>query len=243
MEASKGSLGLLDKLHRSYMKRESGTMSFNCNGEFVSFTLNRGDVSTVRGEHFDRGGTFNDLLYGDVTNILFHSGFDNTPGHEIDRSMEMILFELAVGMDKKMEQKLADVRKSGKLPQEIVRTAVVPQESGTDEQIFVLSEGSNIIGRSHECDVVVVEQSLSRKHAEIRIANGQASIIDLDSSNGVKINRKLVREMDLLEGNLIYLGNTVFRFLWAEGARGVLFKMSSQEDEDVEDQQTMIIPH
>jgi hypothetical protein len=244
METTEGAKELLNRLHMEYMKRQSGTISFVCNGHGVAFSLNHGDIFTVRGDHFDQGGTFNDLLYGEVTHIQFHAGTDNSPGHPVERSMELILFELAVGMDKQLESSLDEVRKTGQLPKGIIRTAVVNHEKGgaLDEQIFVMREGVNSIGRSDRCDVAVSDKAMSRKHAEIHVSGGTAKIVDLDSSNGVKVNRKLVKQMPLIDGNLLFMGNTVFRFFWTDSGTGVLFKMS-QDSPGIEDQPTFIIPH
>lgn len=46
------------------------------------------------------------------------------------------------------------------------------------------------IGRDRSCDVPVADESVSRRHAEIRLAeDGALTIADLQSSNGTKLVR------------------------------------------------------
>ncbi|MGF1679635.1 MAG: FHA domain-containing protein [Candidatus Methylacidiphilales bacterium] len=236
-------MDLLDVLHRNYMKRFSGTLSFNTRGHSAVLSIMFGDITAVRGKHFEEGGGFHNLLEEGVSDITWSVATDTEPKIAINRSMELILFELAVGMDKKLAQTLEDVRKSGRLPPEIVKTAVVAYNAGTgiDQQIFLLQEGETILGRAEECDVSISDKSMSRRHARIIISKGTAWIEDLGSANGIRVNRKLVKSMSLEEGNLLFLGNTVLRFFWSEFGTGVLFRMSD-DDEAKEDQPTSLIP-
>src|SRR3954469_15716781 len=52
-----------------------------------------------------------------------------------------------------------------------------------------LSTDAVTVGRSRECDVVVVEETVSRFHAELRHDSGDNWIVrDLDSTNGTWLN-------------------------------------------------------
>lgn len=62
------------------------------------------------------------------------------------------------------------------------------------------------IGRSRECDVVIDDPNVSRKHAELRFRAGGWLVADLGSTNGVKVNGKRVREAPLEPGDEIMLG-------------------------------------
>ena len=235
---------LLDQLHQCYAKRQSGTVSFSANGDSVALSLKSGDITTARGVHFDQGGDFDDLLYGEVLNIAFHPGVDNSPGHEVSAPMELILYQLAVGKNLNIAQTIDDVRKTGMLPPGMLDqlTDAARQVEPVDEQIFVLHEGTTTIGRATECDLVENDKTISRKHAEIHIQNGRAKLQDLGSANGVSVNREDVTEAEIEDGNLISIGNTVYRFFWAEKQIGVLFKMKSSSFE-IEDRPTLMIPN
>ena len=45
-----------------------------------------------------------------------------------------------------------------------------------------------IIGRSSDLDMVLVEDMVSRKHAKLEGRDGRWWIVDLKSTNGVKVN-------------------------------------------------------
>jgi hypothetical protein len=53
----------------------------------------------------------------------------------------------------------------------------------------VIGPGGATIGRSRECDVVLGDSNISRRHAELRPGpQGRWTIADLGSTNGVRVN-------------------------------------------------------
>ena len=62
------------------------------------------------------------------------------------------------------------------------------------------------IGRSRECEVVVDDPNVSRRHAELRKTIEGWMVVDLGSTNGVKVNGKRVKEEVLRPGDKITLG-------------------------------------
>jgi hypothetical protein len=63
------------------------------------------------------------------------------------------------------------------------------------------------VGRSHACDVVVGEATVSRFHAELRHGENDAWIVrDLDSTNGTWLNGARVREARVSGGDVLWLG-------------------------------------
>jgi len=79
-------------------------------------------------------------------------------------------------------------------------------------QVHSLEAGSIIIGRSRRCDVVLADPNVSRQHAEVRREGESHVIIDLDSTNGVLVNRRAVKRAVLQDGDRIELGATELRF-------------------------------
>ncbi len=63
------------------------------------------------------------------------------------------------------------------------------------------------IGRSSDNDVVLRDFSVSRHHARIEEVEGGQQIVDLESTNGVKINENLVKSGALAAGDQITIGN------------------------------------
>jgi hypothetical protein len=70
--------------------------------------------------------------------------------------------------------------------------------------------GGAVIGRSRECDIVLQDSNVSRRHAEIRPTGGDGwTITDLGSTNGVKVNgRRIQGAQSLKRGDVIELGTS-----------------------------------
>src|SRR4051794_27138329 len=69
------------------------------------------------------------------------------------------------------------------------------------------SAESVTVGRSHDCDVVVGEETVSRFHAELRHMDDDAwHVRDLDSTNGTWLNGSRVHEARVSGGDVLWLG-------------------------------------
>ena len=69
------------------------------------------------------------------------------------------------------------------------------------------------IGRSRDNEMVLEDNSVSRRHAEIqRYSNGKFVLFDLDSSNGVYVNEKKIKKQKLEENDIIEIGDVFLRF-------------------------------
>ena len=70
-----------------------------------------------------------------------------------------------------------------------------------------------VIGRSRECDVVLADGNVSRRHAELRPAAAGWAITDLGSTNGVKVNGRPVHgAYPVAPGDHIEVGTVDVRF-------------------------------
>lgn len=85
--------------------------------------------------------------------------------------------------------------------------AVRAMLSGAEKRV-VLSGDVVTLGRSRECDAVVDDPNISRRHAELRPRGDDWTIHDLGSTNGIKVNGRRVREATLSHGDRITLGVT-----------------------------------
>jgi Protein of unknown function (DUF3662)/FHA domain len=82
-----------------------------------------------------------------------------------------------------------------------------------DDRRYVLDGPVAVLGRSRECDCVFPDPNVSRRHAELRrSSNGDWGIVDLGSTNGVKINGRRVDRSRLAPGDEVVLGTTRFTF-------------------------------
>jgi hypothetical protein len=78
---------------------------------------------------------------------------------------------------------------------------------------LLLPPAGGTVGRSRDCDVVLEDAGISRKHAEIRPAADGWSITDLNSTNGVQLNGRPARGTQrLAAGDRIELGSTEIVF-------------------------------
>ncbi|HVE82141.1 MAG TPA: FHA domain-containing protein [Myxococcales bacterium] len=77
---------------------------------------------------------------------------------------------------------------------------------------FVFDQGSVTIGRTADCDVILYDPGVSRKHARI-FSQGKAYYVeDMGSSNGTKVNGSVVKKKQLSDGDAVALGPVVFNF-------------------------------
>ncbi|MFP2895561.1 FHA domain-containing protein, partial [Corallococcus sp. 4LFB] len=74
-------------------------------------------------------------------------------------------------------------------------------------------EGAVVIGRAAESDLLVEDASVSRQHARVGVAEGEAFIADLGSHNGVRVNGERVQGSRPLDGgDVVTLGNVTLVF-------------------------------
>ena len=70
-------------------------------------------------------------------------------------------------------------------------------------QFFPLDKPVVRIGRSPSNDVILVEEWVSKKHAEIRVAADRYDLHDLGSRSGVYVNGEPVTEHTLKDGDIV----------------------------------------
>jgi hypothetical protein len=69
------------------------------------------------------------------------------------------------------------------------------------------------LGRSRECDIVLEDAGISRRHADIRPSGEGWTVEDLGSTNGVRVNgRQLAGVASLQAGDRLELGSTSIVF-------------------------------
>jgi hypothetical protein len=71
---------------------------------------------------------------------------------------------------------------------------------------FPLSAEQNVIGRSGRSDIRIKHPGISTEHAVIRIVDTVATIEDLDSTNGTRVNGRSVKRHVLRHGDQIEVG-------------------------------------
>jgi Protein of unknown function (DUF3662)/FHA domain len=83
----------------------------------------------------------------------------------------------------------------------------------SDGRRVPITESGLTIGRLPECEVTVSDRNVSRRHAQIRSAEGRYAVVDLGSTNGTSVNGTTISgPHELQTGDEITMGSTVLRF-------------------------------
>lgn len=83
---------------------------------------------------------------------------------------------------------------------------------GGEQRAFAVNEQGLTIGRQLENEIVLNHAIVSRKHARVELRERRAWLIDLDSRNGVTVNRLRVKEEQLGDGDVIGVGPFELQF-------------------------------
>ena len=150
-------------------------------------------------EDFDRFESFADALARELAELVREHARDE--GYQFAGSVTVHLVpddELKVGQCDVVTEIAAGVRVGSILL--------------SDGRRLALGESVFSIGRLPDNDVVVADPKASRKHAEIRPAGNGFILVDLQSTNGTRVNGTNVGEHVLVDGDRIAIGATEFRF-------------------------------
>jgi hypothetical protein len=82
-----------------------------------------------------------------------------------------------------------------------------------DGRRLVVGPAGATIGRSRQCDVVIDDPNISRKHAEVRPRGGSWVISDLGSTNGSSLNGRRLDHPEVIQpGDEIEIGTSIITF-------------------------------
>ena len=84
---------------------------------------------------------------------------------------------------------------------------LVPIGGGDD---IPLKKKELIVGRKEECDIVLRFNNVSGRHCRLVLSNGYWYALDLNSSNGVKVNGVRVMDRRLDPGSKLEIANHAF---------------------------------
>ena len=94
----------------------------------------------------------------------------------------------------------------------------LPESSGSawlviNKQVIPLNQIVTSIGRRLDNDVVIQDQNVSRRHAEIRYENNHFVLYDLNSTGGTYVNNKQIEKVALKMGDVVVLAIVPFVFV------------------------------
>ncbi|MDB9822157.1 FHA domain-containing protein [Deltaproteobacteria bacterium] len=84
---------------------------------------------------------------------------------------------------------------------------------GEDKQRVLLGENEAIIGRIPDCEIQLLVENVSRKHARIIYRNEEYQVEDLGSTNGIYVNGIKVEKCILREHDIIEIGGVKILFI------------------------------
>jgi pSer/pThr/pTyr-binding forkhead associated (FHA) protein len=88
-------------------------------------------------------------------------------------------------------------------------TVVRGRNAGTQ---YILSAATTVLGRSSDCDIVLDDSAVSRRHAEVRRGEAGFILADRGSLNGTYLNRAPVDQVHLSDGDHIQVGQFRLQF-------------------------------
>jgi two-component system response regulator AtoC len=90
------------------------------------------------------------------------------------------------------------------------RAYLLVLEGGSSRMFHLPRHGVVLIGRTTEAELQLQDESVSRRHARILIADGEASVSDLESYNGTRVNGEPVEgARELASGDVISIGDVL----------------------------------
>ncbi|MEM8734876.1 MAG: sigma 54-interacting transcriptional regulator [Planctomycetota bacterium] len=106
------------------------------------------------------------------------------------------------------------------MQQSVAAYLVIQSGNRWSDILRLRPDQSILVGRSSECEIVVRNDRVSRKHAEITPHNGGWSVRDLGSRNGTLVNRETIQELHRLrDGETIDVGGC--RITFTMGLSGI----------------------
>ena len=81
-----------------------------------------------------------------------------------------------------------------------------------------LPSGNITVGRGNNCDLVLSDRLVSRRHVRLFLAPGSAELFDLGSANGITLNEEPVARGSWLPGDRLRIGDTMLGIEFAGAA-------------------------
>lgn len=99
---------------------------------------------------------------------------------------------------------------SSKAPLALLRCQDLSKLKGPTGAEIRLHDSSIMVGRTEDNDAIVKGEGVSRKHARIAPESGEWVVIDLESTNGVRVNGSRVSRHILQDGDAVTFGRVVY---------------------------------
>lgn len=84
------------------------------------------------------------------------------------------------------------------------------ESDSTGQSDFELREGTLLIGKGKDCDIVLTDASVSRRHCQAALIDRTITLTDLGSTNGTYVNDQLIHQEFVIPGDKITVGSAQF---------------------------------
>jgi hypothetical protein len=141
----------------------------------------------------------------------------------IDTFSERIDRVFGARSERELEQLVADLKPPGPLRRALMRTIAWCSTLDRDlraawQRPYVpvlalpASDREVVLGRSRDCDCVLADPSVSRRHAQLRRDGGRWLLRDLGSRNGTRVNgMRVLDEVEVGPGDRVSFGDARLR--------------------------------
>ena len=164
-------------------------------GEYVGLVTNLGVVEPVRSEEASVRTSFLDVSR-------------SLKSVSAEKSRHTVPFDY-----EKLPEKSSTGTAHFDYDQEQGVNRIVVLDGKVNAQAFHLVQFPLRFGRDATNEVILDDFNVSRLHAEIREQDGQFIIVDLGSTNGVKVNGARIKEYALHCHDIVQMGDAMFEFL------------------------------
>ena len=96
---------------------------------------------------------------------------------------------------------------------------------------LTLAEAKYLVGRSNQCDIVLNERTVSLEHAQLVSIGEECYLEDLQSTNGVYVNRVRTQKHVLADEDLIQIGKYELRYRSRIDPYQALYELSSSTED------------
>ncbi len=84
-------------------------------------------------------------------------------------------------------------------------------EQGCNGRAIAIRGNEFTVGRTADAALTIQKSDVSKRHAQLSIADGRPIVRDLDSTNGTFVNGRQVSESPLTSGDIVQFASTLFR--------------------------------
>jgi adenylate cyclase len=79
------------------------------------------------------------------------------------------------------------------------------------QRIELPPDATLLVGRAPECQIIISDVTVSRRHAALALTGGRIMVRDLGSSNGTLVNGARIVESELAAGDIVTFGKVSYR--------------------------------